>query len=92
MWECEVFQDIEVGVIGNDIGGVGSKSTINEFVVIGVGSDGMEFEVRVYEFHVIALDNSPDYILGNGRRSLLSNYLLIFLRISLDTQSTKRSA
>ena len=45
-WEHDFFEDIEMIVIGNNVGGIGGKGAINKFVVIMIGFNQMEIEIR----------------------------------------------
>lgn len=65
MRKFKFFEDIKVAIVGNYVSGIGCKSTIYKFIIIGVNSDCVEFKMWINKLYVITFNNGPNDIFGN---------------------------
>lgn len=68
-----------MGVVGNNVGSIGCKSTIDELVIIVIRSDESEMELGVNKLYKLTFNNGINDIIRYDGCSLECNDFLILL-------------
>ena len=73
-----LFEYIKMAVVRNNVCSIGGKGAIDKLVVIMVGSNKAQMELRVDKLHELAFDNGVDYVLSNDMVGFAGNDFQIF--------------
>ena len=79
MGKGNLFENIKMAVVRNDVGCICCKGAINKLVIVMVSSNKAQMELWVDKLHELAFNNSVDYILGNDRAGFAGNDFQVFL-------------
>ena len=80
LWPRDVFQRIEMFVIGYNKLCIGSYRAINKLVIIHIGRQQLKMYVCILHYRCWQIGNSINYITGNICRTFLCQNLFVFLQ------------
>ena len=74
-----VLKDVEVGVVGDDVLGIGSHGAVNKLVVVGIGLNQSEVDIDFLKLGSVEAGNRLDHVVSNLRGGLLSEDFLVLV-------------
>ena len=62
MGKWNLFENIKMAVIRNNVGRIGGKGAIDKLVIVMICSNKAQMELRVNKLNELAFDNGVDYV------------------------------
>ena len=90
--DCEfgpiyLFEDIEMGIVGDDVLGIGCHGTVHEFIVVGVGFYQSEVNIDFLKLGGVQSGNCFYNVVSNLRGGLLGEDFLVLVKyVGIDAQ------
>ena len=91
-YDCELrpinlLEDVEMGIVGDDVFGIGCHGTIHELIVVWVGFYQSEVDIDFLKLGGVQPSNGLYHVVGNLQGGLLGEYFLILVQyVGIDAQ------
>ena len=74
-----VLKDVEVGVVGDDVLGIGSHGTVNKLVIVGIGLNQSEVDIGFLKLGGVEAGDGLDHVVSYLRGGLLGKDFLVLV-------------
>lgn len=83
----DLFEDIEMGIVGDDVFGIGSNGAIDKFVVVDILFYQAEMDIRLLELRRMQTGNGFHHVVGDFLGGLRGkDFLILNQNLGVDTK------